>query len=88
MPDGRQEFADLTRNIFGHVATQMKLYSVDSRHSMIITHVIKISGLPKHTCTLFKVLYFILAKFKNHTLVILFLSQILYKNTLLYDKIV
>ena len=31
--------------------------------------------LPKHT--LFKVLYFILAKFKNHTLFILFFSQIL-----------
>ena len=33
--------------------------------------------LPKHT--LFKVLYFILAKFKNYTLYILYFNQILYK---------
>ena len=41
--------------------------------------------LPKHT--LFKVLYFILAKFKNYTLFILFLVKY-FKNTLLQDKIV
>ena len=35
----------------------------------------------------FKILYFILAKFKNHTLFILF-SVKYFKNTLLYDKIV
>ena len=34
------------------------------------------SVLPKHT--LFKVLYFILAKLKNYTLFILYFSQILY----------
>ena len=43
------------------------------------------SVLPKHT--LFKVLYFILAKFKNYTLFILF-SVKYFKNTLLHDKIV
>ena len=36
--------------------------------------------LPKHT--LFKVLYFILAKFKNYTLFILFFSVKYFKNTL------
>ena len=40
-----------------------------------IQYPIKQPVLPKHT--LFKVLYFILAKFKNHTLFILFFSQIL-----------
>ena len=43
------------------------------------------SVLPKHT--LFKVVYFILAKFKNHTLFILF-SVKYFINTLLYYKIV
>ena len=40
--------------------------------------------LPKQT--LFKVLYFILAKFKNYTLFILF-SVKYFKNTLSWDKI-
>ena len=40
---------------------------------------------PKHT--LFKVLYFILAKLKNYTLFILF-SLKYFENTLLLDKIV
>ena len=43
------------------------------------------SVLPKHT--LFKVLYFILVKFKNNTLFILF-SVKYFKTTLLQDKIV
>ena len=44
-----------------------------------------VAVLPKHT--LFKVLYFILAKFNNNTLFILF-SVKYFKNTLLQDKIV
>ena len=40
-------------------------------------HSLWLSVLPKHT--LFKVLFFILAKFKNYTLFILYFSQILKK---------
>ena len=34
----RIESADLTKNMFYNVATQMKLYSVDIRHKLIEQH--------------------------------------------------